>query len=259
MSGIAIYEGVVTHQRLRPVTHRLKYNVYSFLFDLETIDADIAGLRWVSRNRPNVFSFYDRDHGDGAGADLLTAVRAKLRGAGFAGDGKVLLLCYPRLLGYVFNPLSIYYCYDRTGALEAVLYEVNNTFGGRHSYLIGAANGGERIEQSTDKLFHVSPFIDMEMRYRFSITQPGENVRLSINVDDADGVLLNARFGGVRTAVSDRALVSLFFRYPLMTLKIIVGIHVEAVKLMAKGLRLRAGAEPEHRMTVVNAPVKAAA
>lgn len=251
MTGAVVYEGVVGHRRLKPKKHRLKYGVFSFLLDLEKLDETADRLRWFSRGSFNLFSFYDRDHGAGKPDDINRYVRSVLTDAGYGDIGRIMLLCYPRMLGYAFNPLSVYYCYDKAGGLIAMLYEVRNTFGGRHSYLIRV--DAPRVDQETDKVFHVSPFNDMDLRYRFIIDPPDETIRVFIQTLDGDGPVLNAVFAGARATLSDSKLLSLFFRYPLMTVKVIVGIHWEALKLLAKGMRLKPGApDPEYPVTIVS-------
>lgn len=255
--GAVVYEGAVTHRRFKPVSHHLRYRVFSFLLDLGALDRTAKNLRWFSRNRFNLFSFHDRDHGDGKSDDLVAYIRDALVSAGVDGGGRILALCYPRMLGYAFNPLTVYYCHDRGNQLSAIIYEVSNTFGGRHSYLIPIDGASDRIEQSADKCFHVSPFIDMDMHYAFSLTQPGDNISVSIQTSDEEGPVLNAAFKGDASTLSDKKLSSLFVRYPLMTTKVIAGIHWEALKLVMKGLRLRAGAPtPEQAITLVRPTAK---
>ena len=244
-----LYHGVVTHRRHKPVTHRFAYRVFSLLIDLDALDVLDRELRFFSLGRFNLFSFYERDHGAG-GPGLAAYIRSVLQEHGFSGAGRIDLLCYPRILGYVFNPLSVYYCRDGDGALEAVLYEVRNTFGGRHSYLIPAVGDGA-IRQSAEKRFHVSPFIGMAATYRFRLTQPGEGLSLAVRESDAEGPLLDAAFRATAETISDRALLAAFFRYPLMTLKVIAAIHVEAARLVAKGLRLHRGTTPAEPVTLV--------
>lgn len=246
-AAATLYHGVVAHRRLRPVGHRFSYRVFSMLVDVDRIDECAAQSRWFSRNRFNLFSFYDADHAYEDGASASASVRTLLRSHGYCGDGRIDVLCYPRILGYVFNPLSIFYCRDARGRLEAVIYEVRNTFGGRHSYLMPVERGAAIIRQSADKVFHVSPFMDMNHSYAFRLTPPGETVSVFIHQTDPEGPIFNASFAGRAEPASDAALFRAFFRYPLMTLKVIAAIHYEAARLFLKGLRLRgAGPDPAH-------------
>jgi len=250
LNGAHVYEGAVTHRRFKPKQHRLKYSVFSILLDIDKLNETSARLKWFSRGRFNLFSFYDRDHGAGGPANISDYVRGVLGDAGHDDIGQILLLCYPRMLGYAFNPLSVYYCYDTYGRLAVMIYEVRNTFGGRHSYLIPV--DGAEVDQTADKAFHVSPFNEMDQQYRFHLNAPGDYLRVFIQTGDKDGPVLNAAFAGAREKLSDRKLVSLFFRYPLMTVKVILGIHWEAVKLLAKGMRLKSGApDPDNPVTIV--------
>ena len=170
----ALYVGAVMHQRFAPRRHRLRYAMFQVLFDIDETPNLARRLRLFSHNAFNIVSFHDRDHGDGRESPLRGWVEETLGRAGMPIEGgRILLLCMPRILGHVFNPLSIYFCHDRDGGLTAMLYEVNNTFGERHSYLIPVSNPAERpIRQSCAKAFHVSPFMDMTMTYDFQITRP---------------------------------------------------------------------------------------
>lgn len=237
----ALYAGSVMHVRLKPRRHRLAYRIFSLLLDLDELDALDRRLRLFSRNRFNIFSFHDGDHGGYGAGSLKAQVEGLLVSAGLEPDGgPVRLLAMPRLLGYAFNPLSIYFCHRRDGALLALLYEVNNTFGQRHSYLIPVSDGGDEgiVRQHCDKRFYVSPFIAMGMGYRFRIGLPDEGVAIHITGSDADGPLIVASFSGKRRELTDGELTKAFFAYPLLTLKVIAGIHWEALLLWAKGMRL---------------------
>lgn len=236
MTRSAIYTGDVVHTRTRPRSHRLHYRVFALLLDLDELDALDRGLRLFGHNRWAPLGFRDRDHGDGvtplrewAGRLLAEA------GAGYDG-GRIELLCYPRVLGFVFNPLSVYFGYTRAGTLAAILYEVHNTHGERHTYVIPAKVDGDVVRHGARKQFFVSPFMPMDCVYRFRIRPPGERVGILILEDDAEGLLLTASFTGRRQALSDRALWRLLFAYPLMTLKVMAGIHLEAARLLLKGM-----------------------
>lgn len=253
----ALYLGEVVHQRLKPRRHRLTYRVFSLLVDLDELPGLDRRLRFFSYNRLNLFSFLDSDHGPGAASPLRPWVEHHLAAAGIRLDGgPIQILCYPRLLGYVFNPLTVYFCHRRGGALAAILYEVNNTFGGRHTYVLPAARDrGGHVTQECSKVFYVSPFNAVAGRYRFRVDPPEQHVSVVINHSDAEGPLLYAAFKGRRAALSDRALLATFVRYPLMTLKVIAGIHWEAFRLWRKGLRLVDQPEPPgEAVTIVTAP-----
>lgn len=254
MTVSAIYRGEVVHLRVRPRRHRLRYRVFALLLDLDEIDGLAARFAIFSRNRFNLFSFHDRDHGSGDGAALRPWIEGHLAAAGIALDGgPIRLLCYPRILGYVFNPLSVYFCHRRDGALVAIVYEVNNTFGERHSYLIPVAEPqAMTIRQSSPKRFYVSPFMETEGRYDFRIRAPGESVLVTVNHGDAGGLLLHAAFRGRRVELGDGALAAAFLAFPLMTLKVIAGIHWEALRLWRKGIAFhRRPAPPAEPVTLV--------
>ena len=180
----AIYEGHVVHQRLAPKRHHLGYALFQILFDLDRLSDLDRRLRWFSRDRLNLFSFYDRDHGDGRAGPLRGYVDEVLSDAGIdLGGGPIRLLCMPRVFGHVFNPISIYWCHQADGRLRAMLYEVNSTFGQRHSYLIPVDPYADEtvIRQTCVKALHVSPFMPMEMAYDFIITLPGGSVSTSVD------------------------------------------------------------------------------
>jgi len=240
----ALYAGEVVHQRFTPRAHRLRYRMFQMLMDLDEGPALHRRLRLFSFNRFNVFSFHERDHGDGRSGPLRGWVVETLERAGIAiGAGRVDLLCMPRILGHVFNPISIYYCHAADGRLAAMLYEVNSTFGERHSYLIPAPADEPAptdVVQSCDKVLHVSPFMDMDMTYDFRVSWPRHTVSTAIQGNGPDGrAIIYTRFFGKRRPLTDEALLQTFFQFPLLTLKVVLAIHWEAVKLLLKGLRLR--------------------
>lgn len=235
----ALYPGMVTHARLKPVVHRFRYRVLSLLIDLDRLgEADrLSALFGV--NRPALFAFHERDHGprDGTSLRAHTARLAADAGIDLAG-GRVRLLCYPRLLGYVFNPLSVYYCEDRSGRLVLLIYEVRNTFGEMHSYVrpVADGTGGGPLRQRQDKTFHVSPFLGMDLRYHFRMVPPAQAVKIRILETDATGPVLAATFHGRKRDLTTRHLFAAFFALPLVTVKIYGGILVEAARLWRKGV-----------------------
>ena len=239
-SSSALYVGQVMHRRLRPRKHALRYRTFALLLDLDELPDLAARLRLLSHNSFNLFSFYDRDYGSGA-TPLREQIEGHARQVGLDLDGgKIRLLTMPRILGYAFNPISLYFCHDRDGELLAILYEVNNTFGQRHSYFIPveAAAAGP-IRQSCAKQFYVSPFMAMDMVYEFTVTAPGEKVSIAIVERDRQGAVLTATQAQDRVALTDAALARVFFSHPLLTLTVVVGIHLEALFLWIKGLRLQ--------------------
>jgi uncharacterized protein len=235
----ALYAGAVTHRRSRPKPHRLRYRVFSLLLDLDEIPALCKRLRLLSHRRFNLFSFDERDHADGSGSSLRAWAEGHLARAGVDLEGgPIRLLAMPRVLGYGFNPISVWYCYHRDERLVALLYEVHNTFGERHTYLIPVDSGEADISQSCAKTFHVSPFMAMNMRYDFQVHAPDERLSLTIRGSDDDGPLIVAIFAARRHELTDAGLIWAFCRTPLLTLKVIGGIHWAALRLWIKGIRL---------------------
>ena len=237
----ALYAGDVVHERFAPRRHRLRYRIFQMLIDVDQAAALGAKLKLFSHNQPGVFSLYDADHGDGGGS-LRAFAEAALTAAGLdLLGGQILIQCMPRVLGYVFNPLTLFYCYNAGGDLSAMIYEVHNTFGQRHNYVIPVAHdGASQVRQSCGKMFHVSPFMGMDMTYDFTIQAPGETVSTVIQGLGADGApLIFAAFRGSRRPFTDQQILRAFVTYPLLTFKVVGAIYFEAVKLLLKGLRLR--------------------
>jgi DUF1365 family protein len=234
-----LYEGIVMHQRLRPVRHRFRYRVFSLLLDLDELDRVGEYTRLLRIERPGVLSFRARDHGARDGSPLKPWALARFAEAGIADVARVELLCFPRLWGYVFNPLSVYFGYDAGGELKGVLYEVKNTFGGQHAYVLpagGASRGADgRIRHAVDKSFYVSPFIAMQAAYNFVLQPPGETLELVIRETGPEGLFFTASQTGRRRPLDDRALLGCLLRNLAMTFKVIGGIHVEALRLWLKG------------------------
>ena len=237
----AIYEGWVMHRRLTPRHHRFKYRVFSVLLDLDELPG--LGLRLLKYNHGGLFSFHDRDHGPNDLKEprpLREWLDGLLADAGITADGARRVLCYPRILGYVFNPLSVWFCHARDGALKAIVYEVHNTYDERHAYVLPVGDDEKLVRHGCAKAFYVSPFLSHDCRYQFRIRPPGDDVAVAINEDEAGKPILNASFAGARRALSDAMLLTMLLRYPLMTLKVVLAIHYEAVRLMLKGVKRHA-------------------
>lgn len=254
----ALYVGHVVHQRLRPLRHRLRYRVFSLLVDIDQLPALSRRLRLFSFDRFNLFSLHAKDHGAGDGLGLRAHVERQLLAAGLQTGGAIRLLTMPRILGHVFNPLSVYFCDAPGGGLQALLYEVDNTFGQRHSYLIPvdpAERDAERIAQQCAKQFHVSPFLALDMRYDFRIALPDAarpGLGLGITASDAEGPVLVAHYDARRRPLGDAALARVFVSHPLLTLKVVAAIHWEALRLWIKGARFRACPEaPAQPVSIV--------
>ncbi|MFZ5704982.1 MAG: DUF1365 domain-containing protein [Pseudomonadota bacterium] len=239
----ALYAGEVFHRRYRPRVHQLRYKLFQCLFDLDEIERIDRECRFFSHNRWNLFSFHDRDYADRSGRPLRPQVEALMRQAGQEPDGGAIrLLTMPRMLGHVFNPLSVWFCHRRDGTLSTMIYEVTNTFKERHSYVIPVAGDEGQsglVRQSCEKAFYVSPFMDLDMRYDFTVEPPMEKTRVVVAGGDSDGPLIVAAFQARRRELSDRTLVGAFLRHPLLTLKVVAGIHVEALWLFLKRIGVR--------------------
>ena len=231
-----IYKGFVTHRRFTPIRHFFSYKTFSILFDLDELNEINKSISFFSLNSFNLFSFYNKDHGDRDGNDLKIWVMEILKKNNVSTKiSKIRLLCFPRVLGYVFNPLSIFYCYEDT-KLKAILYEVKNTFNEQHTYIFSVNENSKIISQNCDKKFFVSPFIEMNTFYNFRLSKPDENLRILIKQTNTskEKVLIACQFGKKQDLSAKQLLIN-FFTHPLMTFKIIAAIHFEALRLWKKG------------------------
>ncbi|WP_372782662.1 DUF1365 domain-containing protein [Phenylobacterium sp.] len=252
-----VYAGRVSHARLRPREHRLDYRIFMLLIDLDELPR-LARLKTLGIGRFNLFGFDPARFGDGSDRPLKAQVEATLAEAGLAHGGPVRLLAMPQILGRAFNPLTVYFCHRRDGALSAILYEVNNTFGERHSYLIPAPNAA-LVRQACAKAFYVSPFMDMDLTYAFRILRPDEAVMVAVDAHDADGLVLAASFSGVRRPLTDAGLIAAWLTHPWMMLGVFAAIHVEALKIWLKGERVRTRPPAPVRQVTVAPRAKLAA
>jgi len=235
-----LYAGHVMHMRLTPFAHRFRYGVFSLLLDIDRIEETLAPLRLLRAERFGLLSFRRRDHGPRDGSCLRPWVEAELAEAGLARPARVWLLSFPRLLGYAFNPLSVYFCEDDTGRLESVIYEVKNTFGDQHTYVLRADPDPDgAVRHDAGKGFFVSPFIGMDQTYRFTIRAPGERLAIRIRQRDASGPWLIATQNGTRRPLSDKEILRQWLGHPMMTAKVILAIHWQALKLWLRGAKFR--------------------
>ena len=251
----ALYIGTVVHRRLRPLTHKLRYRVFTVLFDCDRLEALDQRLRLFSYNRFNLFSLYDRDHGDGTPIrNYLGAIADRVTGGG--DIARFVMLCYPRILGYVFNPLTVYFGLDADNRVRLVIYEVNNTFGGRQSYVLPAEPDKDGlIVQGCRKRLYVSPFNSGEGTYIFHATPLDDDLTVGVALKDDAGPLMKAYFRGRRTALTDANLLRATRRTGWMTLKVMAGIHYEAAKLWLKGLQpVPRPAKPDTAISIIGAP-----
>ncbi|MGZ8408309.1 MAG: DUF1365 domain-containing protein [Hyphomicrobium sp.] len=254
--AFGVYQGVVVHERHRPVRHSLRYRIFMLLIDLDQAPTVMGRLHWLSSGRFGLLSFRERDHGDGSDRPLKQQVLRRLADAGIEAGGPVRLLTMPRVLGFAFNPVSIYFCHRRSGRLAATVYEVSNTFGERHSYVI-ATDGESAQRQTADKQFYVSPFMDMAMTYRFVLRPPAETLNLAIEVEDRDGSMLTAAFTARRRPMTDADLLAAWAAHPLLIPMVIGGIHWEALKLFLKGMKARRRRPIHQHATSTGRPVSA--
>ena len=233
-----IYTGKVIHKRFKPKEHYFKYNVFSLLIDLNELEEINKYIKFFSYNKFNIISFYDKDHGDRDGSSIKLWVKKNLRNIGImTEDISIKLLCYPRIFGYVFNPLSTYFIYNKRSELISIFYEVKNTFGEQHTYIFKAQDE-KTIQNKCKKKFYVSPFIEMDCEYHFKTLNPREQLSVVINQNDKDGKLLFASQDGISKDFNNKNLILSYLTHPLMTFKIIGAIHYEAFKLWAKRIKL---------------------
>ena len=233
----SIYNGTVIHKRFKPKIHFFKYKVFSLLIDLSDLNYLNKKISFFSYNSFNLISFFDRDHGVRDGSSLIDWVKKNLIENNINSEKiKIKLLCYPRIFGYVFNPLSVFFVYDHHENLISILYEVKNTFGEQHTYVFKAKNNN-LLQHNCSKKFHVSPFIEMNCNYFFRILRPSEKISVVIDQYQLNEKILFASQDGKRVDFNSKELLKSYLKHPLMTFKIISAIHFEAFKLWMKGIK----------------------
>ncbi|MEL6979778.1 MAG: DUF1365 domain-containing protein [Pseudomonadota bacterium] len=234
-----LFVGHVMHMRLKPARHRFRHSVVSLWLDVDRLAETARRLRFFGYNKPALFGFRDADHGPRDGRPLRPWVEAQLARISAPPPARLMLLCFPRVLGYVFNPLSVYYGYDADGRLSSIVYEVKNTIGGQHAYAarLDAADEAEAAPRhARDKAFYVSPFIGMDKTYRFTAPPPGERLALRIKEADAAGDELIATWSGRAEPLSDARIARRFATHPALGFRVIALIHWHALRLALKGV-----------------------
>ena len=238
MINSAIYNGQVIHKRFKPKVHHFKYKVFSLLLDLSELEILDKKVNFFSFNKFNLISFHEKDHGERDGSSLTLWVQKNLEKNDIQHkDIKIKILCYPRIFGFVFNPLSVFYVYNLEDQLISILYEVKNTFGEQHTYIFKVLKDSNLIQNNCSKKFHVSPFIDMNCNYFFRLLKPGNKISVIIDQYDSKDKILYASQDGVRSDFNAKYLIKSYLKHPIMTFKIIIAIHYEAFKLWAKGIK----------------------
>lgn len=236
-SALSLYFGETMHVRLSPFTHRFRYPIASILIDVDQLEAADRTSRWFSVDRFNLLSFHARDHGARGASTLREWVEESLRRHGLTQRPvRISLFCFPRFLGYVFNPISVWSAYDEADELIGVIYEVNNTFGDTHAYVVPGSAALHAGHQA-DKRLYVSPFFDREGEYRFRLTPPGPRFRLSILYRRSGAPALTALHQAQREVANDQSVLRAFWRFPVMTMRVSWSIHWQALKLFLRGAR----------------------
>jgi DUF1365 family protein len=230
-----IIVGKVMHQRLRPLLHRFIYPIFFIRLNLAETDRLSGGVFGINRFRP--MSLYFKDYGPRDGSDLLVWIRQLLKTNSIRADGDIFLQTMPRIFGYAFNPISIWYCHNSQGQLMAVLTEVNNTFGEHHLYLLQEENGHEIQKNSalsSQKMMHVSPFCEVKGSYHFRFEERANSCLVKIDYKDAESILINTAIRGKKMAFNNTNLVKVLLRQPFLTIGVMWRIHWHALLLWRK-------------------------
>lgn len=245
--ALTLWPGRTVHARLKPFLHRFAYRVAYIGLDLDRLDEAARMSRWFSIGRFNLFSFHPADHGARDGSELRNWAEHRFAEIGVdLGGGSIRLLCQPRVLGYQFNPISVWLGHDPDGALKGVLYEVHNTFGDAHTYGV-RVDGAEDLRHRAAKVFHVSPFFGIEGQYGFTLRPDADRLALSIAKTVSDETDFTASMALKSVPATSAALWKLFLRQPFSTHKTIAAIHFEALKLWMKGARYHPRPAPPSR------------
>ena len=237
----SILKGKVVHQRLQPKKHKLQYRVFSLACDVDELEITTENLKLFSLNKFNLFSLSEKQHGHRNDTSLSEFAWGQVKLAGLKDDvTRIVMYFYPRILGFAFNPLTVYFCLDDQDHPRLMIYEVRNTFGENLTYVLPAGDNHDgTYTHSIDKQFYVSPFNNVEGEYDFHVRRTVNETTIGVALKTDEGPLLRTHFRGSADKLTDSALLRAFFHYPLMTLKIVAGIHWEALKIWRKGMPLK--------------------
>jgi DUF1365 family protein len=256
-----VYVGTLRHRRLEPVPHAFRYPLFMVLLDIDRIDELMAVSPFTSRNRFNWATFADRDHFGDLSVPLRERVRRDADSHGIdLPEGPIYLLTHLRYLGYCFNPLSLFYCFDRDGQLRAVLGENNNTFGGRHNYWLqpdgssGPATRQRSFRARAAKALYVSPFMEPDLDYTFALSQPAETLTVHMQALRHGRSFFDAKLALERRPWTASEIRRALVRHPAMTVNVIAGIHWQAMKLWWKGVPVVPRTATDEALTLYDQP-----
>jgi DUF1365 family protein len=245
-----LYAGSVMHVRHMPFRHRFDYRIWMLAIDLDRISEVVKKSRWFRHNRRGLIALHDRDHGNRDGSSLRSYAEAALQARGLQEyRHKIIFITTPRLLGYAFNPISFYYCYDAAGRLGAVLHQVKNTFGGQIGYVM-PVDDSRVIRQQVGKRMHVSPFFDMAGGYRFALSRPEEKLTVSIHYGTREQKRMTATMVLQERAFSDSSLLRLLAEIPFAPMKVILAIHWQALRLWLRGAKFHSAPQEKHEPVI---------
>ena len=230
-----IYKGTLMHHRLVPREHKFTYNIFYTFINVDDLDHLKKKYTFFSYNHFNIFSIYDSDHGFRNKKTIKFWLKNILKKIGIKQmNTKIFLLTMPRIFGYAFNPLSIFFCYDLKGNIKAIIYEVKNTFNEQHCYVFKIKDSFSKkiiFKHTCQKKFHVSPFLDMKAKYNFTISKPGKNFNSSINMQKKETNIFLAMLKCKYQKINLKNLIFLLIKYPFLTIKVVLAIYYEAIKL----------------------------
>lgn len=239
-----IYHGTVFHERHTPFSHKFTYRVFTLWLDIDQLKEFDNQLSLFSFNCWNAISIHNKDHALRDGSNIRPWIEKAGRDKKIdLSRCKIYMLCFPRVWNYVFNPITVFFCYNEKEELIAVLHQVKNTFGEQHGYFLPVEDFSQNknVKQHCEKTFHVSPFIHMDCEYRFRFKNPGNELHFAIHQfqtkPDNKSKVLTATWDGAYRPLTNKNLLLSLLKHPLLSFKVIVGIHYEAVRLVIKGAR----------------------